>query len=251
MDPLNRSLLVLLAEPGRAKELHDLLGDFCHMVRNRLNSLKLGLYLAQRGGLVASPDWSSVEGRYREIEQFVERFQAICRPMALCPMSIALGTVLSERLATWSGWMARRGRTLEWLPPAEEPELWIDPSHLTAALDSWACWRAQDGASGTAVRVSWQATAHDVRWTWSEPETVPWSGESERPPELAVALLARVAHEHGGRLMVDGTAGTAPRLSLVLPRPAPGLVESGPRRLASTRIDPLSITTTTSGATRP
>src|SRR4051794_40430957 len=66
---LSCDLLPVALDSTKIDALYGLLGEFCHNVRNRLNSLKLGLYLARR----FDPDldatrWRPLEREYLELE---------------------------------------------------------------------------------------------------------------------------------------------------------------------------------------
>src|SRR5689334_2037426 len=92
---LELDLIGVAAHPARIKGLHHILSEFCHLFRNKLNCMRLSLYLAKRQ---APPDmvtrWAELEARYREVEQFLDQLQLICRPMPLKPMSLDLGQFL-------------------------------------------------------------------------------------------------------------------------------------------------------------
>src|SRR4051812_10760623 len=54
---LTSSLCRIAADPAQVGTLYEILGGYCHQCRNTLNSLKLSLYLARRGG---APDTSTI-----------------------------------------------------------------------------------------------------------------------------------------------------------------------------------------------
>jgi hypothetical protein len=87
--------------------------------------------------------------------------------------------------------------------------------------------------------VSWQATATDLRWTWIEADAETGPADPAQPPNLALALLMRIAVEHGGRLVVETRAGGGLGVTLILPRPEPKPGEAGARRSAGSGFDPM------------
>lgn len=228
LDELTRALLPIAADAEAIARLYGVLGEFCHVLRNRLNCLKLGLYLAQRPE--ASPVALDETARhYREIEQFVERLQAICRPMRLTRVAVPLGQVLAERQSAWAEWLGARGRVLDSLPPRDEVPALLDPGLLAYALDGLVAWRAEVGRPGSPVQVAWRQVAGEVRLTWEEPAPDDPEPRTDRAPSLALPLMARVAAAHGGRL--DLPEGDGFRLELTLPVPFDPQAEwQAPRR---------------------
>jgi hypothetical protein len=229
LDGLTRALLPIAADAETLDRLYGLLGEFCHVLRNRLNCLKLGLYLAQRPD--AGP-WALEETarHYQEVEQFVERLQAVCRPMRLTPVAVPLGEVLEERHGAWTEWLAARGRDLDWSPPQAEAPSSLDAGLLAYALDGLVAWRAESGRPGTPVRLAWRQAADSVRLTWEESDAGQDEPSPDRAPSLALPLLARVASAHAGGLELPDGPGF--RLTLRLPAPFEPKAEKPAPRIA-------------------
>ncbi len=221
MDGMTSRLLILARDSQQVDQLYQVVRGYCHTVKNRLNCLRLALYLADR------PEgrdgaWDEVDQRYREIEQFIERFHTFCRPLTLMPLGVSLGMILEERRPLWSEWLAARNRSLLWSPPKEDVHGHLDPTQLTTTLDGLVRWRAQIGPEGAAVRVAWRAVAGRLRLHWTETASATPTGGTrtepvpvDRPPCLALPLLARVAAAHGGG--VQWVPGSGFRIEIDLP----------------------------------
>jgi hypothetical protein len=214
LDELTRVLLPVAGDPREIACLYSLLREFCHTFRNRLNGLKLGLYLAECKSTTGGP-FAELTRRYAEVEQFVDRVQAICRPLRLTPMPLTLGTILAERRASWTDCLAARGRTLEFAPPREESRAVLDGVLLAHALDSLVAWRAEEGGEDEPVRLAWHSGSGQIDLTWDEPRTRPCRPRRDSVPTLALPLLARVASAHGGHLVVSDDDGF--RVEVLLP----------------------------------
>src|SRR5258708_1773037 len=79
-----------------------LLGQFYHDSRNRLNSLRLTLYMAGAHGLPEHrPVWSELEAEYRAVEQVFEHVQIILRPLHLCLVRLPLSLLIEDRARAW------------------------------------------------------------------------------------------------------------------------------------------------------
>lgn len=221
LDPLARGLLAAVAEDPGCRRLDTVLSEFCHALRNRMNVLKLGIYLAQQSAAGPAAELEPLTGQYRGVEALVESVQSACRPIRLACVMMPLGSVLEERRTAWSEALAAQERTLEWSPPRTEAPAALDPGMLTHALDEVVAWRSAVGLPASTVRVSWHTAGADIRLDWEE--SGPASGTvaaadpgRERLPALAVPLLARVAAAHGGRLELPAGGGPF-RLSVFLP----------------------------------
>lgn len=219
------TLVPVASDPAQAETLYRSLRDYCHTVRNRLNGLKITLYLASQDA--SGPDrdaLSDLEHHYQGIERFVDQLQMIYRPLHLDPMSIHLGTMLEDRREAWASRMDLRGMTLRWLPPRDEPRGRFDPIRLIAALDAFVTWRAEVGTPGGTAHVSWRFHDGTVAMAWEEPpsfEEPELAHEDIPPASLALPILARVVAAHEGRLVVDEGDGFRVRIRLPIdPGPA-------------------------------
>ena len=144
----------IAADPSRVAALHGLVGSFCHLLRNRLNSLQMVLYLAQRDDLHGVPDsWDELNSAYRQAERAVELFQTVCRPLELMPIPTNLGAVLKDFLGRWSPRFEAAGRELVWELSGPDSPTWVDPSRLNLGLDGVAAWRLARSEPGSVVRL--------------------------------------------------------------------------------------------------
>ena len=203
--------------PPQTAALYRLLGDYCHAARNRLNSLKLELYMARRAGC----DLGGLEGRYMEVEMMLEQLQAICRPIRLMPIHAALGTMVNERRSAWeSVWGGNRGARLRVEPPpGAAVSAVFDPIRLGQGLDGLVAWRGQSARAGISATIRWRDEGRHVVWEWQEPP-----GEPPAIPTaaaMAVPMLAKVVVAHGGTLAIDVEYGFHLRLHLPVTIEAP------------------------------
>lgn len=198
------TLCDVAADPERAAALHCVVSDFCHLLRNRLNSLQMSLYLARRADARDVPEtWEELDREYRAVEAVVDLFQTVCRPMPLTPVSIELGLVLKEFETRWSSRFAGRGLTLTSGLEEAEGLSSFDPSRLTQSLDALACWRLDGAKSGTSVKIRGRVGQEKCEVEWSESGAAPTGREGELP----FAALARVASVHGGGMTRDAGEG--------------------------------------------
>ncbi|HEV3165582.1 MAG TPA: hypothetical protein VGZ22_16260 [Isosphaeraceae bacterium] len=225
-EGLAGSLLKVVSDPVHIAVLYEILGEYCHQLRNRLNSLKLSLYLAKRSGS-ASDAWTDLEQQYRQIEGFIEQVQVVCRPMPLAPVLIGLDAVIEDRHPTWQAWLAARGRSLELVAPREAAVGCFDPTRLTQGLDALAAWRSRAGPQGCPVRLRWWAVKHELRLSWHEPrarDLVSATPHPDLPASLALPVLARVVASHGGSFAISCRNGL--RFNLRWPREIPSEARS-------------------------
>lgn len=204
LECLTLALLPVASEPLAMAELYRNVREFCHVVRNRLNCMKISLYLAS---LDAEPeesrDLADLDRIYNGIERFMDEIQSLCRPMEIDPMPLGLGVVLDDRRAAWEHWFRERRLHLDWLRPSIDPVGRFDPVRLTSALDAFAAWRASCAPIDSHIRVAWGVEGDQILMTWEEPMAnleADLAPVEDRPAPLALALLARVAAVHQGRL---------------------------------------------------
>jgi hypothetical protein len=216
---LAKLLLRVASCPRRAEALYQLLGDFCHEFRNRLNCLKLGLYLAKRERPVAEEGgWPGPERAYLELEQLIEQLQMICRPIRLVPIRLDLATFLEDRQPTWERYLANRELRLVLVSPGCPTVCQFDPTRLAKGLDTLVSWRAVVGAPGSVAQLRWGLEGKQIRLRWEEVpgrarEALPLDGVS--PFSLAIPLLARIVCVHGGTIKFSNRSGL--RLTLRWP----------------------------------
>lgn len=210
-------LMEIVQDPRLRGDVEHLFGDFCHQCRNRLNSLKLSIYLAKRQSAQTSTDaWKSLESDYQILEDQFKRVQTICRPLGLSPVTIALNLLFDDRRASWSNIMAAAGRKLEFQQPCDGTVARFDVDQLGAALDAMVAWRAEQGASAARTMLCWWVEAQQACVTWTETESL-GAGTPTRPTRKdlvwTLPILTRIVTEHGGTLQVDEQAGWTMKLT--------------------------------------
>ncbi|MEO6810395.1 MAG: hypothetical protein ABI353_14875 [Isosphaeraceae bacterium] len=197
-------LLKITASAEQLSTLYETLGEFNHLVRNRLNSLKLSIYLARQDGPKHLDEyWAELDRRYRTIEGFVERLQTIYRPMSLTPMRLTVGMLFDDLHAKWSKGFESRQVRFMLTSPSDQAVGHFDPIRLGQGLDALAAWRTDNAKANSLVHVEWHVAGEDVVVLWREPEVtcLPLDDAPEGDaPCLALPLLARIITAHGGRL---------------------------------------------------
>ncbi len=210
---LARSFIATMSNPDQFQELYGILGEFCHLFRNRLNSLKLSLYLAKREGPLMRPEsWDALDREYRRAEQFMEQLQMVYRPTPLSSVRLPLGMLLDDRCPVWNEWLSCRGRRVELSGPRDPAVGDFDPSRLGQGLDALAAWRSEAGEPGTSITLRWRAERDQLQMEWKEFATTTATSTS-CPSSLALPLLARVMADHGGSMSVAPGSGLRLRLS--------------------------------------
>jgi hypothetical protein len=207
VEGLGGALLAIAADTPRVERLYQVLERYCHRLRNRLNCLKMSLYLAKRmetgDGLA---DWTELEARYRTLEQLMEEFQVFYGSMSLQPIRAPLGMFLDEHRQSWVQWLGARGRKLELLAPATPAIGEFDPSRLGQCLDALVAWRAEVGPPEIPVRVRWWAGEGRLHLLWEEPGArlqEEAGARDDRRASLALPMVARVVAAHRGTLDIS------------------------------------------------
>jgi hypothetical protein len=207
--PAPECLWQIAADPERVAALHGLVGDFCHLLRNRLNSLQMSLYLARRDDGSTEPQiWDELDRQYHAAEGVVELFQVVCRPMTLTPITIGLGLVIADFAGRWGPRFAERGLVLtSSLTDADGPST-LDPSRLSQGLDALAAWRLDRCRVGARTVLRGSVARGVSRLEWSEEGQVRFCPDGELP----LAAMARVASAHGGTMTQEEDHGWRVRI---------------------------------------
>lgn len=211
-SPVADVICHMASEPARVESLHAILGDFCHLVRNRLNSLQIGLYLAKSGSEnTGTPSWGLAESYCRDAEHVIELFQTVCRPMPLRTISIGLDLVLRDIVNRWQSRFLARGLTLTMRDLSIAEPSRIDPSRIAQTFDALAAWRVEEAEPGSSITLRGRAAQGWSQVEWIEDAS---SLDTTRGA-LCLGALARVASAHGGKLARRDT----PSLSLTIDWP--------------------------------
>jgi hypothetical protein len=206
----------IAADPSRVEALHAMVGDFCHLLRNRLNALQMGLYLARKEHESAGGgSWDELDAQYRDTERVIELFQTICRPMALTPLAIDLGLVLQEFTSRWSPRFAERGMSLDLEMVESDGPSHVDPCRLSCGLDAMAHWRIDRGRRGTRAQLRGWVGQGRSRVEWREDVRAQACDDGSLP----LAALSRIVSAHGGKMDHDNRDGC--RVLLDWPHPSP------------------------------
>lgn len=220
LDGLSSALLSIAADGDQVALFHRILDRYFHRFRNRLNSMKLSLYLGRRDSLGSEVGlWSELEGRYQTIERFLDQIQNYCRPFELTPIEAPLDLFLEERRQAWEHRHSSRGLEFDLNPPEQPAFGQFDPSRLAQGLDALAAWRVESLPVGTSIRLQWAERDGWLHLHWEEPQvrnscSKECAGDS--PIDLALPILARIVQAHGGTLDVSLQSGFA--LTLKWPR---------------------------------
>ncbi len=217
VDSLTKSFLDLALNPVPCGDLHESLRGFFHDARNRLNLIRIGLYLAKRAGTEDQNDlWSELNHNYRGLEVLYDRVQTLIRPGTFEPAAADLGAWLEDRRPTWTSWFEERGRSLLWCPPSQEALGWFDPNRFLHGLDALLSWRSSVAGPGQPSRLSWSASKTEFEVEWFEenaPLSEPLEGKDGRPISMAIPLLARLMASHSGTVSVENYGGFIVRLA--------------------------------------
>lgn len=196
--------------------LYQILGEFCHTFRNRMNSLQLYLYLsgADRTGTncldplgksLTDDRCLALDCAYRSLLEVIDRLQGICRPSRSDPTSLPFPLLLEDRLAAWRRRHAGRVASIE-VEPVEVSDLEVlDTMRLAHGLNGIADWRLGSARPGTRLTLSWRSTSRHVELEWIETYPADHPDQSGQGPDdlagvLPLALLARLVSSHGGTM---------------------------------------------------
>ena len=205
-------LMEVIQNPELRKDLERSLGDFCHQSRNRLNSLKLSLYLARRQcPKPLDPAWHDLEAEYQNLETQFQRIETTCRPIRPALISLSMNLLFEDRKEQWSAIWSKRDQSLGFDSPTTPCVARFDVAMLGAALDSLVEWRAEQGTPGSMARVGWWVASGQANLAWIEPSTSEADGSSAptgaHQVNWSLPILSRVIAEHTGSWQLDTAQG--------------------------------------------
>ena len=207
---LGEQLLRIARNPDLRQVIYERLREYCHQCRNRLNSLKLSLYLAMKQSPSPGPEpWLDVDRQYQDLERRVERVQALCRPLTLSRVTLGLDLLIDDRRETWTRIMSSKGRGLDFVPPAERAVASFDVERLVQVLDLLVAWRSAEPAAAGPAKLRWWVESGYAHIAWEEATSSPPTvgPQAEDGATWTLPLIARVALAHGGDLQVAADRG--------------------------------------------
>jgi hypothetical protein len=200
---LGDDLLKVALDPELRARVYEHLREYCHQCRNRLNSLKLGIYLAKKQCPPASVGtWEAIDRQYHELEASVEQVQFLCRTVSLSRVTIGIDLLIDDRIKGWARVMAARGKSIEVVPPATRALASFDVDGIGRALDSIVEWRAAARTASNLARLAWRVDDGWARLSWEEPNLPPGEPAPEEPPSWTLPMLARIIQAHGGNYRI-------------------------------------------------
>ena len=202
VDGLAGVLLRCAEVPGRIEDLNHLLDHYCHRLRNRLNSLKLSLYLSRRLAEGRCTDQiDRADAAYRQIAAVVDHLQAICAPVALAVSGGSMNEWVGSQGANWHAILATRGILLDIEDSHEAIFACCDRARLGQGIEVLVREWAEHGRPGSEIRMSW-GRRFDRCYLRFEGGAwlLPCRGESDR---LAFAIAGRVLAVHRGVLAIE------------------------------------------------
>jgi signal transduction histidine kinase len=201
VDGLAGALLRCVEEPDRIAMIQVLLDRYCHRLRNRLNSMKLSLYLARRlSGNPSGPEWGRADSAYRSMEAMIEQVQLFCNPLQPSLAEGDLNLWIEQRAPEWRRMLSSRCLRLETHGPDESLPTWFDWNRLAQGLDALITFWASQGPPDGTIRLSWQRDPDRFRVRFEgEASLIRAHGDEE---SLALPVLARVLRAHQGTLAI-------------------------------------------------
>ncbi len=207
-DHLSGQLLQIARDPELRQLVYARLGEYSHQCRNRLNSLKLCLFLAIRQSTADRSElWDEIDRSYLNLERRVERIQLLCRPLTLTHLPIALDLLIEDRRSTWTRTMAEAGCELAFVAPKDRAVVSYDVPSMGVALDALVAWRAGHSYRGRSARVRWSAENGRAQIYWEEfGEAQGRKGEPDvEGATWSLPLVARIVTAHGGDYRLEST----------------------------------------------
>lgn len=191
-------------------EIEPSLGAFSHQFRNRLNSIKLAIYLARRQATdeLVQP-WEALDRDYQAIEDRVDRIQQVCRVADPARVAIDLNLLFADRSSAWARVMQQGGAHLNLIPPPGPCPTQVDINRIGLGLDELVCWRAMARAGHREVHVGWDRAGDATTIQWRETfgtSTPAENGSTELGQTWALPTLARSMTDHHGTFRMSEAA---------------------------------------------
>ena len=199
-------IMAIVGKSEHLVGLDSLISEYCHTLRNRLNSVSLSIYLARRGGSYSMEEGLQLDRAYRRIERLVDQFQWLCRPSEINLMALDLGLLLEDQRTIWEGLFFSHDCVLELAENSHCLEGLVDPCRVIRALDALVTWRSEVADPGILVVISCEIDEDEFLVTWSETKRVCGDSASneEEAESLVLGILGRVMADHSGTLCLTG-----------------------------------------------
>jgi hypothetical protein len=208
VDGLSNAMLSIVSEEDQIALLHHHLDRYCHRFRNRLNSLKLCLFMGKKSLGESEFDkgqWQELETLYQVLENLMEQFQQYCRPSEVHPMEVSLRSFVQELRGTWSHRLSNREIQVEFHSTDCRSKCQLDLARMTLGLDALANWRGSVLPPGSTIVLNCWEDQGSFWLSWEESEPLPSArddSDDEVAANIALPVLARILHAHGGTLEV-------------------------------------------------
>ena len=207
----------------RADDLARFASLVAHEVRNPLSAVKIALQTLERHGTLATNDLRRTSIALREvlnIELLLNEVLEFARPLSLSLVPGDPRAPVAQAVVGVEQEWASRGVTFARRLPAQMPPFLLDPVRVRTAvriLCRQAAVAAEE-AGGGAVEVSlrevapgWELSVADPGRSLS-PELrqsafVPFTPQRARGSGLGLAVVARIAREHGGEARLEERPG--------------------------------------------
>ena len=218
----------------RAEDLARFSSLVAHEVRNPLSAVKITLQSLERGGRLQGNDARRIAIAIREvrnIEQLLSDVQEYARPASLSMVPVDPQAVVSRAVADLEDdWRARKVAFVLEAPKAM-PLVHADPTRLRAAvrLLGKQAGEAAEEAGGGTVQVGlrlrrgerWELWVRDpgrqLTAAVRAAAFVPFTPSRARGSGLSLAVVKRIAEEHGGEVRYESAEGGGNVVRLLLP----------------------------------
>ncbi len=195
-------LLQLLIEihdkPTTLEVLQRFLDRYLHQARNRLNTIRLALYMARRNLGRDASSLTPMETAYHELQHFLESFQRFSLPIELTPVQGSLERFLGERVEEHN---AHRDVLVHPTPqvlftcnPSERRRS-FDPNRLGPAFLEYLTFKVT--ATPRLDSLVIEAEDRGKSLHLSATEVFVGSSNAHSEPNLSLPWFARVVSAHG------------------------------------------------------
>jgi signal transduction histidine kinase len=218
----------------RAEDLARFASLVTHEVRNPLSAVKMTLQSLQRGGRLQGNDARRASIAIREVrnlEQLLSEVQEYARPASLSMAPVDPRALVAKAVEELSGEWRQRKVAFTFEAPARPWLVQVDPQRLATAvrlLGKQAAEAAEEVDGGT-VRVGlsgrrkggWELWVRDPGVTLPAAVRaaafVPFTPSRARGSGLSLAVVARIAGEHGGEVRYEAANEGGNVVRMLLP----------------------------------